>query len=115
VADDVQTTPSGLQIIIEEQGGGKRAKAGDRVAVHYSGMFDTGMIFDSSEGGQPIEFVLGKGQVIAGWDEGIALLNEGGKAKLIIPPDLAYGVRGAPPVIPPNSTLTFDVELVTVK
>jgi peptidyl-prolyl cis-trans isomerase A (cyclophilin A) len=76
VADTMQTTPSGLQIIIEEQGGGKRAKAGDKVAVHYTGMFDTGMIFDSSEAGPPIEFVLGKGQVIAGWDEGIALLNE---------------------------------------
>jgi FKBP-type peptidyl-prolyl cis-trans isomerase len=115
MTDNVQTTPSGLQIIVEEQGSGARAKAGDHVYVHYTGMFDTGMVFDSSEGGPPIDFVLGRGSVISGWDEGIALLNKGGKAKLIIPPDLAYGARGYPPAIPPNSTLTFDVELVDIK
>jgi peptidyl-prolyl cis-trans isomerase A (cyclophilin A) len=110
-----KTTFSGLRYVISEQGTGPRAQVGDTVSVHYTGMLETGMIFDSSEDSEPISFPLGKGQVIAGWDEGIALLNEGGKARLIIPSELGYGARGAGGVIPPNATLIFDVELVKVQ
>ena len=106
------TTASGLQYVEEVAGTGRQAQAGDKVSVHYTGMLDDGTVFDSSQGrGQPIEFVLGAGQVIPGWDEGIALMPTGGKARLIIPSELAYGAQGAGGgVIPPNATLTFDVE-----
>jgi peptidyl-prolyl cis-trans isomerase A (cyclophilin A) len=110
-----KTTFSGLRYVISEQGTGPRAQVGNTVSVHYTGMLETGMIFDSSEDSEPISFPLGKGHVIAGWDEGIALLNEGGKARLIIPANLGYGERGAGGVIPPNATLIFDVELVKVE
>ncbi len=110
------TTASGLRYIIAEQGDGAQAVAGSTVAVHYVGSLEDGTVFDSSyDRGQPIEFVLGTGSVIPGWDEGIALLREGGRATLIIPPDLAYGPGGSPPAIPPNATLTFEVELVSVQ
>ena len=109
-------TTSGLEYIEVEAGTGAQAEAGKTVAVHYTGKFQDGKVFDSSVSrGEPIEFPLGKGRVIKGWDEGIALMKVGGKAQLIIPPDLGYGNRGAGGVIPPNATLVFDVELVSVK
>lgn len=116
LTDGFDRTESGLFYKIETQGSGKKAEKGKTVSVHYTGMFADGRIFDSSHSrNQPIEFPLGMGHVIPGWDEGIALLNEGGKAKLVIPSHLAYGSAGAGGVIPPNATLLFDVELVKVK
>jgi FKBP-type peptidyl-prolyl cis-trans isomerase len=109
-------TASGLEYIEVVAGTGAQAVAGKTVKVHYTGKFPDGKIFDSSvERGEPIEFKLGAGRVIKGWDEGIALMKVGGKAKLTIPPNLAYGERGAGGVVPPNATLVFDVELVEVK
>ncbi|HET8886407.1 MAG TPA: peptidylprolyl isomerase [Salinimicrobium sp.] len=109
-------TESGLRYKIENKGEGTKAEKGKTVAVHYKGMLMDGTVFDSSyKRNEPIEFPLGKGHVISGWDEGIALLKEGGSARLVIPPHLAYGERGAGGVIPPNATLAFDVELVKVK
>ena len=97
-----------------EAGTGAQPKPGDIVTVHYTGMLEDGTIFDSSiESGQPFTFVLGQGQVIPGWDQGIALMHEGGKATLVIPPELAYGTTGRDQ-IPPDATLTFEVELVEV-
>jgi FKBP-type peptidyl-prolyl cis-trans isomerase len=117
---DKQMTPSksssGLMYIISEPGAGEQAQAGKTVKVHYTGRLLDGTKFDSSlDRNEPIEFKLGQGMVIKGWDEGIALLKVGGKALLIIPSDLAYGSRGAGGVIPPFSPLTFEVELVSVQ
>jgi FKBP-type peptidyl-prolyl cis-trans isomerase len=117
---DKQITPSksssGLMYIISEPGAGEQAQAGKTVKVHYTGRLLDGTKFDSSlDRNEPIEFKLGQGMVIKGWDEGIALLKVGGKALLIIPSDLAYGSRGAGGVIPPFSPLTFEVELVSVQ
>ena len=109
-------TQSGLEYIEVEAGTGAQAAAGKVVSVHYTGKFQDGKVFDSSmPRGEPITFPLGKGNVIRGWDEGIALMKVGGKAQLIIPPNLAYGEKGAGGVIPPNATLVFDVELVSIK
>ena len=109
-------TASGLEYVETEAGAGAQAKAGDTVRVHYTGKFPDGKVFDSSVSrGEPLEFPLGKGRVIRGWDEGIALMKVGGKATLTIPPQLAYGESGAGGVIPPNATLIFDVELVSIK
>ncbi len=109
-------TKSGLAYKITKKGSGQKAEAGKTVSVHYTGKLTDGTKFDSSyDRNQPIDFPLGQGRVIKGWDEGIALLNVGSKATFIIPPDLAYGARGAGGVIPPNATLIFEVELVDVK
>ncbi|HEX9922067.1 MAG TPA: FKBP-type peptidyl-prolyl cis-trans isomerase [Anaerolineae bacterium] len=115
IDEDLTTTASGLQYVITEEGSGEAPQAGDIVEVHYSGTLTDGTEFDSSyERGEPIRFPLGLGQVIPGWDEGIGLLNVGSKAKLVIPPELAYGEAGAGGVIPPNATLVFEVELVDI-
>ena len=109
-------TSSGLGYVITQEGSGVKASAGQTVSVHYAGYLTNGNKFDASyDRGQPIDFPLGAGRVIPGWDEGIALLSPGGKATLIIPHTLAYGPNGAGGVIPPYATLIFDVELVSVK
>jgi FKBP-type peptidyl-prolyl cis-trans isomerase len=96
-------------------GTGAEAKAGQKVEVHYTGTLTNGSKFDSSlDRGRPFGFTLGAGQVIKGWDQGVAGMKVGGKRKLTIPPDLGYGARGFPPVIPANSTLIFEVELLSV-
>jgi peptidyl-prolyl cis-trans isomerase A (cyclophilin A) len=112
---EFKMTETGLIYVISEQGEGKKAEAGNKVKVHYTGTLMDGTKFDSSvDRGTPFEFPLGAGRVIKGWDEGIGMLNEGGKALLIIPSDLAYGER-AMGKIAANSTLIFEVELIEVK
>ncbi len=111
----VITTSSGLMYVMLTEGTGKQAVAGKSVRVHYTGKLLDGTKFDSSfDRNDPIEFTLGQGMVIRGWDEGIALLKEGGKALLIIPSNLGYGARGAGGIIPPFTPLTFEVELVSI-
>jgi len=110
------TTPSGLKVEILKEGNGPLPQKGKTVVVHYTGTLENGKKFDSSrDRGEPFSFVLGAGQVIRGWDEGLALMNVGSRARLTIPPQLGYGSSGAGNVIPPNATLIFDVELVGVK
>lgn len=116
-AADTTTTPSGLKYKDEVVGTGPEPKAGQSVSVHYTGWLDQngkpGKKFDSSrDRGQPFSFTLGQGQVIKGWDEGVATMKVGGKRVLTIPPELGYGARGAGGVIPANATLIFDVELL---
>jgi peptidyl-prolyl cis-trans isomerase A (cyclophilin A) len=116
LTEGFEKTASGLYYKILEKGNGAKAQKGKKVSVHYSGALDNGQVFDSSyKRNQPIEFALGVGQVIEGWDEGIALLSVGDKARFVIPSHLGYGSRGAGGVIPPNATLVFDVELKNVK
>ncbi len=111
-----QKTESGLRYQFIQKGEGKQAENGKTVSVHYTGQLADGKVFDSSYSRkQPIEFPLGRGNVIEGWDEGIALLKVGDKARFVIPPHLGYGSRGAGGVIPPNAILIFDVELMNVK
>ncbi len=116
LAAGFEKTESGLRYKIIQKGNGKKAEAGKTVSVHYQGSLENGKTFDSSYARKkPIEFPLGKGHVIEGWDEGIALLQVGDKARFVIPAYLGYGDRGAGGVIPPNATLVFDVELMDVK
>jgi FKBP-type peptidyl-prolyl cis-trans isomerase FkpA len=104
-----------LQIDDIKVGTGAEAKAGQKVTVHYVGTLTNGSKFDSSrDRGQGFDFKLGAGQVIKGWDQGVAGMKVGGVRKLTIPPELGYGAGGYPPVIPPNSTLVFEVELLKV-
>ena len=108
-------TTSGLQIEKLAEGTGATPKTGDRVTVHYTGWLTDGSKFDSSvDRGQPFVFTIGRGQVIGGWDQGVATMKVGDKVRLTIPPELGYGARGAGGVIPPNATLIFEVELLGV-
>lgn len=105
-----------LKIEDKVVGTGAEAKPGSTVDVHYTGWLTDGSKFDSSrDSGKPFRFTIGQGQVIQGWDEGIAGMKVGGKRRLFVPPTLGYGPQGYPPVIPPNATLVFDVELLSVE
>ncbi len=116
LAAGFEQTESGLRYKIIHKGSGKAAEKGKTVSVHYKGQLADGTVFDSSyKRKDPLEFQVGVGQVISGWDEGICLLNVGDKARLVIPSDLGYGAQGAGGVIPPNAILVFDVELMDVK
>jgi len=116
LASGFQKTASGLRYQMIQKGDGEQAEKGKGVSVHYKGSLPDGTVFDSSyQRKQPIDFTLGIGQVIAGWDEGIQLLKVGDKARFVIPSELAYGSQGAGGVIPPNAILIFDVELMDVK
>jgi len=107
---------SDIQVQVVREGAGTEARAGNTVSVHYVGTLTDGKKFDSSrDRGQPFTFKLGAGQVIKGWDQGVAGMKVGAVHKLTIPPQLAYGDRGFPPVIPPGSTLVFEVELLDVR
>ena len=113
--EKIVTTASGLKYEDLKVGEGAEARSGDRVEVHYTGWLENGTKFDSSvDRGKPFPFPLGAGRVIKGWDQGVAGMKVGGKRKLIIPPALGYGERGAGGVIPPNATLIFEVELLKI-
>ena len=115
MANETVTTPTGLKYVDDQVGDGASPQKGKRVTVHYTGTLTDGKKFDSSrDRGQPFKFVIGVGQVIAGWDEGVMSMKVGGRRKLIIPANLGYGARGAGGVIPPNAELHFDVELLGV-
>lgn len=109
------TTKSGLKYIDLKVGSGEQAKVGLTVSVNYTGWLKNGVKFDSSEGGPPLPFTIGQGRVIAGWEEGVQGMRVGGKRKLVIPPELAYGDEGFGDDIPPKAELTFEVELVSVR
>lgn len=114
--ENVVTTPSGLKYVDLVEGTGASPKTGEIAVVHYTGWLVDGKKFDSSrDRNEPFEFPVGRGRVIKGWDEGVATMKVGGKRKLIIPPDLGYGAGGAGGAIPPNATLTFEVELLRVR
>jgi len=110
------TTASGLKYVDTLEGTGASPQVGQTVSVNYTGRLENGTKFDSSfDHGTPFEFRIGTGSVIKGWDEGLMSMKIGGKRKLIIPPALAYGAAGRPPTIPANSTLIFEIELLSVK
>ena len=113
--ENVVTTDSGLQYVVLQEGTGASPADGQTVTVHYTGTLEDGTKFDSSrDRSRPFSFRVGVGQVIRGWDEGVGDMRVGERRKLIIPPDLGYGARGAGGVIPPNATLIFDVELLRI-
>jgi peptidylprolyl isomerase len=115
-AAKVMKSASGVKVEVTKEGTGPLPRPGQTVTVHYTGRLTNGKKFDSSrDRGEPISFRLGAGQVIKGWDEGIALLKVGSRAVLTIPPHLGYGAKGAGGVIPPNAVLIFDVELLDAK
>ena len=115
VSGEPVETGSGLKYIEIKQGSGDSPEPGETIVVHYTGWLENGKLFDSSAGGPPATFQIGVGRVIAGWDEGLATMQVGGKRRLIIPSGLAYGPDGYPPSIPPDATLVFDVELLEVR
>ena len=108
------TTDSGLRYRIFKEGTGPKPEKGDKVKVHYTGKLTDGTVFDSSKGRGPFEFKVGTGQVIRGWDEGVVDMKVGEVRELVIPPNLGYGSRGAGNLIPPNSTLVFEVEMLEI-
>lgn len=113
--DEMTLTPEGLYLRDVVEGMGEEARSGRRVTIHYLGRFPDGKVFDSSVGGEgPVEFALGEGEVIDGWDLGIRGMRVGGRRVLVIPPRLAYGPRGIRGVVPGNATLVFEVQLVAV-
>ncbi|MBD0334409.1 MAG: FKBP-type peptidyl-prolyl cis-trans isomerase [Cyanobacteria bacterium Co-bin13] len=113
--ENLTTTSSGLQYVDLVEGTGAMPQPGQKVTVHYTGTLENGTTFDSSrDRGRPFQFNIGVGQVIKGWDEGVGTMRVGGQRKLVIPPELGYGARGAGGVIPPNATLIFDVELLSL-
>ncbi|OPX34618.1 hypothetical protein B1H10_03245 [candidate division KSB1 bacterium 4484_188] len=110
------TTPSGLKYAVMADGRGEQAQPGNKVSVHYSVWSTNGQLYDSSlKRNKPFQFVLGQGRVIPGWDEGVALMKVGDVWQFIVPPQLAYGEKGAGNLIPPNATLIFEVQLLSVK
>lgn len=109
------TTPSGLKYVEVKVGDGPSPKTGQTVVVHFTGSLEDGTEFDSTSGRPPANFLIGVGEVIKGWDEGLMTMKVGGKRRFTIPSELGYGVKGRPPKIPPNSTLLFDVELVGIR
>ncbi len=110
------TTESGLKFMDLVVGNGRTAELGDTATVHYTGWLEDGTQFDSSlDRKEPFAFRVGSGMVIKGWDEGVASMKKGGKRRLIIPPHLGYGKRGVGTIIPPNATLTFEVELLDLR
>jgi peptidylprolyl isomerase len=113
---DYTSTDSGLKYTDLNEGTGQSPEVGNQVIVHYIGWLEDGTMFDSSlNRGQPFVFPLGRGQVIPGWDEGVASMKVGGRRQLVIPPDLGYGAQGSGDVIPPNATLIFEVELLGIQ
>ena len=116
MSEEIIETATGLGYVEIVEGTGPQPKPGESVSVHYTGWLKSGQKFDSSrDRGEPLEFKVGRGQVIKGWDEGVGSMKVGGKRKLIIPAHLGYGDRGAAGVIPPGATLIFEVELVGIK